>query len=177
MRKRTLQFAPKREINYIEYGLDEAVRTLNDYLKDKIVIIADDGRRRKQPKYNKTDKLIFSCAFTCRRIIRKYSRGEVPNMNRMKIWDTILKIIAKLEADNVLPTIKTEKWRHKTLVFRCKVYEHKNFIIVIPQEPPKKKMPFRRAKDNPVMEQQFPNSITEKRSNMIILEYSNRQFT
>ena len=104
-------------------------------------------------------------------------RGEVPNKPRMSLWRKMLAIISKLEADNVLPRAKTVKWRHNDLVFKCKVYEHKGFQIVIPQQPPKKKTPFRKGWYNPLMEQQFPSHMSEKRSSTMLRQYYGNQFT
>jgi hypothetical protein len=175
MKNQKLSFAPKREIEYIEHSLDETVHTLKAYLKGRLVIAHDEthgtGKRPKKPKYKETDILIFSCAIISRRIIQKYSKGEVPNKPRMSLWKKMLAIISKLEADNVLPRAKIEKWRHNDLVYKCKIYEHRGFQIVIPQQSPKKKMPFRKGWYNPQMEQQFPSHMSEKRSSTMIRQH------
>jgi hypothetical protein len=180
MNRRRLSFATDRDISHIEHGLDEAVQTLRKYLKNKLEIVFDEthgtGERRKKPRYNKTDTLVFSCAFIGRRIIRKYSRGEVPHTNRLRLWDAMLEIISKLEADKVLQSTGIKKWKHKGLIFRCKIYEHKDFTLVIPQQPPKKKKLLQWARYNPVMEQNFPDNITEKHSATTIVEYHKRHF-
>ena len=179
MRKRKLQFAPDREIRHIDYGLDETVHTLKAYLRGRLLITHEEthgtGRRPKKPKYSETDNLIFSCALIGRRIIRKYARGETPNINRLKLWDKLLETIVKLEDNDVLVKAKIEKWKHKDLVFKCKIYEHKDYTIVIPQQPPKKKMPFQRIWHNPLMEQQLPSHISEKKSSAMISQHHNSQ--